>query len=306
MLPAADAALPDFLPPDTKVMIGVRLRAIVSSQMFQSVASQAVAAGSDWMTVASMIGFDPLKDIDEIFIASPADRQNAPALAIVRGRFDVERLSKGAKRYHGIPLLAGGKGPDSLIALLDASTAIAGDAESVHGAIDRRGKTAISPAMAARVEILRGKYDIWGAGEVPKGVVPPAGAQAPGLESVDRFEFGLQLTHGIDASAELHARSAKDLEKLAGSLQFFKSAMASQQGQAASAVKLETHVEGNTLKISLKVPEEEMRKAMLARAAAPSRPVVARTPTPAVPAAAPAQVKDGNGDTVLLTLPGKR
>lgn len=314
VLPAADAALPDFLPPDTKVMIGVRLRAILGSQMFQSVASQAVTAGSDWMTVASMIGFDPLKDIDEIYIASPADRQNAPALAIVRGRFDVERLSKDARRYHGIPLLSGGKG-DSLIALLDASTAIAGDAESVHGAIDRRGKTAISPAMAKHVEMLRGKYDIWGTGEVPNGLVPPAGAQAPGLESVDRFEFGLQVTHGIDASAELHARSAKDLEKLAGSLQFFKSAMASQQGQAASAVKLETHVEGNTLKISLKVPEEEMRKAMVARAAAPSGPVTgsrsigfsgAKAPAPAVPAAAPAQVKDGNGDTVLLTLPGKR
>ena len=315
MLPAADAALPDFLPANTKVMLGVRLRAITGSPLFQGFATQAMSAGSDWMTMASMIGFDPLKDIDEILIAAAADRQNAPALIVVSGRFDVERLSAGAKRYHGVPLLSVSKGADSLTALLSATTAIAGDAAAVRAAIDHRGGGPIDGALAERVESLRARYDIWGVGQVPPGFKSPAG-QAPGLDSVDRFQFGLLLSHGIEISAEVHARSPQDLQKLAGSLLLIKAAMAGQPNQGPDAVKLETQVEGNTLKISLAVPEAELRKALQARAnAARSAPMggsvsitgnPATTVSPAAPASARPAANANGGDTVVLTLPGKR
>jgi hypothetical protein len=316
LLPGADAGLPDFLPTGTKVVIGVRLRAITGSPLFQGVASQAMSAGSDWMTIASMIGFDPLKDIDEILIASTADRQNAPALLVVRGRFDVARLSAGANRYRGVPLLSGGKGPDSMIALLDASTALAGDAPTVRTAIDRRGSGGrISAALAQQVEALRGRYDIWGAGQVQPGAVPAAG-QASGFDSVDRFEFGLLVTHGIEVSAELHARSPKDLEKLAASLQFFRMAIAAQPQQSSADIKWETHVEGDTLKLSLAVPENVLQRAALARSASakPSLSGASLSITgpslPAATAGAPATAlppaSDANGDTVVLRLPGRR
>lgn len=300
LLPAADAALPNFLPADTKALIGLRLRAITGSKLFQGLATQAVNAGSDWMTVASMVGFDPLKDIDEILIASAAGRQNAPALMVVRGRFDLERLSAGAKRYHGVALLSGSKA-NGTIALLDGSTALAGDVTLVHTAIDQRGGTAEVSGLLAKAEDLREHYDIWGVGEIPQGAAA-AVTQAPGIDSIDRFEFGLLLSHGIEASADLHGRSAKDLEKLSASLQLFK-AMASQPGQAASGVKLETRLEGNTLHLSVAVPEEELKKAMMARAST-LNPVGAS----AAPAPAPAPVRplaNANGDTVVLTLPGK-
>ncbi len=312
LLPAADAALPDLLPAGTKVMIGVRLHAIIGSPLFQGVASQAMSAGSDWMSIAATIGFDPLKDIDEILIASTADGQNAPALLVVRGRFDVTRLSAGAKRYRGVPLLSGTKGATSMIALLDASTAIAGDVPTVEAAIDRRGRGGrISAALAEQVEALRARYDIWGTGQVPPGALPPAG-QAPGLDSVDRFQFGLLLSHGIEVSAEVHARNAKDLEKLVSGLQFFKMAMAAQPKQASPDVKWETHVEGNTLKLSLAVPEDVVRKAVLARAASAKFGLSSgslRVTAPASPAPVPAALPPAgneNGDSVVLRLPGKR
>jgi hypothetical protein len=305
LLPAADAALPDFLPANTKVMLGVRLRAITGSPLFQGIATQAMSAGSDWMTIASMIGFDPLHDIDEILIATTAERQNAPALMVVSGHFDVERLAAGAKRYHGVPLLTVSKNTGNLTALLNDTTAIAGDAAVVRAAIDHRGGGLIDTTLARRVESLRGRYDIWGVGQVPPGFKSPAG-QAPGLDSVDRFQFGLLLTHGIELSAELHARSAEDIQKLAASLQLIKAAMANRPNQAPVAVKLETQLEGNTLKLSLAIPEEELRKAIQSRATAfrpaPAGGAVTITgnPVPAHPAA------NAGGDTVVLTLPGKR
>jgi hypothetical protein len=304
LLPAADAALPDFLPANTKVMMGVRLRAITGSPLFQGIATQAMNSGSDWMTMASMIGFDPLKDIDEILIATSAERQNAPALMVVSGHFNVERLAAGAKRYHGVPLLSVTKGSNSLTALLSDTTAIAGDAAIVRAAIDHRGSP-LDSAFAERVESLRSRYDIWGVGDVPPGFKSPAG-QAPGLDSVDRFQFGLLLSHGIEASAELHARSAEDIQKLAASVQLIKAAVANQPNRAPVAVKLDTQVEGNTLKLSLAIPEEELRKAIQSRATAfrpaPAGGAVTITGNPAT--AHP--TTNASGDTVVLTLPGKR
>ncbi len=310
LLPAADGPFPGYLPPETQALIGVRLHALTSSPLFRDAASQAVTAGSDWMAVASMIGFDPLKDIDEILIASASDRPNGPALLVVRGRFDVARFSKGANHYHGVPLLGtGSKTSQGLIALLDGSTALAGDAALVHAAIDRRGSaSAVSGELAERAQALRERYDIWGIGTVPKDAAANM-AQAPGLDAVDRFEFGLILSNGIELSAELHARTQKDLEKLAATVQLFKAMTAGQPGQPSSGVKFESSMAGDSLKLSVAVPEATLRKAMQSRQAI-RRPVTASpVPGPAAvfaPSPAKPPVINGNGDTVVITLPGKR
>lgn len=316
LLPAAAAGLPDFLPTNTKVLIGVRLGAITASPLFQAYASQTMSAGSDWMNMSLLMGFNPLKDIDELLVATTAGGQNAPALLVIHGRFDVERLSAGARRYHGVPLLPTSHASDSFIALLDTSTAITGQAELVRSAIDRRGKgDSIAAGLADRAEALRNRYDIWGVGEVAEGVKAPAGP-AVGLDSIDRFQFGLVLSHGIEASAELHARSAKDLEKLAGSLRIFTAALMNQAKQSSSAVKLDTRVNSNTLNVSLVLPEDELRQALQARRAAMafsrsgSGVAVTGTPVASSPNAAPSRRAtsdpDSEADTVVLRLPGKR
>ena len=45
----------------------------------------------------------------------------------------------------------------------------------------------------------------------------PAG-QSEQLNSIDRFEFGIRITNGLELGAEVHARSAKDAERLAASV----------------------------------------------------------------------------------------
>jgi hypothetical protein len=313
-LTAADSVLPDFIPAQTRVAIGIRVRSIANSQLGQSIGAQVQALGADWLKAASQAGFDPLQNVDEVLITSTGEGQNAPALIVVRGNFNLDRLGAGAPMYRGVPLLGGGKGSNGVVALLDASTAIAGDAASVRAAIDRRGKGGhMDAALAARIEPLRSRYDIWGIGDRPSGFVP-ATPTSQGLESVDRFQFGVLMTHGLELAAEFHTRSPQDAKKLEDSLAFFEAMLKAQQPSASQA-KVDIHAEGGTLKLSLAISEEELKKAIEQQSAALKRAVARGAGTAAAPApeveilpkpAAPGEpaVLNPSGGTGVVMLPG--
>ena len=91
LLAAGDPAS-DFFPPNTKVVFGVRVPAIVESSLFKDAGTGAQQFSQDWLKVVAITGFDPLHDIDEILLASPADNEKAAALLVLRGRFDLARL----------------------------------------------------------------------------------------------------------------------------------------------------------------------------------------------------------------------
>jgi len=302
---AADSALPDFLPAETKALIGIQVRSIASSPLAQGVTPDLKAAGSDWLKLVSLAGFDPLHDIEEVLIASTGDGQNAPMLAVARGSFDLARFSANATPYHGVPVSLSGKGSAGVMAMLDASTVILGDLPLVRAAIDRRGAGArLDPALAAAAASLRGRYDLWGTGGRAAGFVP-APAQPDGLDSVDRFQFGISVSHGLELAAEIHVASAKDAEKLTASVRLIEAMLKAQQPSADSA-RLDIRVENGTLKLSLAVPEEELKKAMTAQRASVKPAAAAKTglTITSEPASAPPPKTDGS--TGVLTLPGKR
>ena len=216
LVAAADSGL-DFLPSDTKVVFGIHVSAIVESAIFKDAGAGTQKLGEDWLKLVAITGFDPLHDIDEILMASPADKENAPALLVVRGRFNLERMGAGAPRYHGVAMVGDSKTGKGVLALLDATTAVAGELPVVRAAIDRRGHGApMEEQLAVRVQSLRDRFDIWGTGERTEGFVPPTGKRDE-LASMDRFEFGIRVSKGFELGAELHARSQQDAEKLAAS-----------------------------------------------------------------------------------------
>jgi hypothetical protein len=314
MVTAADSAL-NFLPADTSIVIGIRVSAIRESALFKDVGTDAQKLGDDWMKLVAITGFDPIHDIDEILIFAPAANPNAAALIAVRGRFNLERMGVGAQHYHGVALVGGGTGAGgtSVVALLDATTAVAGEPAAVRAAIDRRGHGApLEAKLAARVQSLATRYDIWGTGERPEGFVPPTGKNQS-FESIDRFEFGMRISKGLELGAEIHARLPSDAEQLAAMVLGMK-AMMSAQGQAAPPIDVQ--VKDGTVKISLVVSEEDLRKAVAAQraqqgASAPNTravpgnapkgggPVVNQKYTVGMPANAP------NGTNVFV-LPGKQ
>jgi hypothetical protein len=299
---AADFAIQEYLPPDTKVVMGLRVRALTESSLFQQTGESAKTLSEDWLKLTKFAGFDPLHDIDEVLLTSAADGENAPALLVVRGRFDLEKLSAGAPRYRGVALKGStDKGANSVIGLLDATTALVGEPAMVKAAIDRRGQAVVyDGALVARVASLRDRFDLWGTGERPQGFVAPGGANEQ-LNSIDRFEFGIRITNGLELGAEVHARSAKDAENLAATVAVLQM-MAKAQSDAA---KFDVKVEGETLKLSFAMSEAELRKAIASQQAqmqrAQSQPKVVGQQ-----AEVPRKQVTTPGGTSVFTLPGKQ
>jgi hypothetical protein len=297
LVAAGDSAL-NFLPADTKVVIGIRVSAIRESALFRDAGTDAQKLGEDWMKLVAITGFDPIHDIDEILIFSSADNEKAAALMAVRGRFNLERLGAGAKRYHGIAMVGEGAGGTSVLALLDATTAVAGEAPAVRAAIDRRGHGApLDPQLAARVQSLAGRFDIWGTGERPEGFVAPTGKRED-LDSIDRFEFGIRISKGLEIGAEVHAKSSKDAEKLAESVAMLQAMMI---GREPAAPKFAVQVKDGTIKFSLAVSEDDLKQAIAAQRSArapkggpPSRFTVGMPPD------------TNSGQTNVFVLPGQK
>ena len=312
-LAAAGDFVLDFLPANTKVVFGIRVRTIVESALFKDAGTGAQKMSADWLKLVAITGFDPLHDIDEVLMASPADRENAPALLVLRGRFDVARMGAGAPRYHGVAMVGGGKDGKSALALLDAATALAGDAPAVRAAIDRRGQgAALDAPMAARVQSLRERFDLWGTGERPEGFVSPTGKRAE-FDSIDRFEFGVRIGKGFELGAEVHARSAKDAEKLAASVALMKAMM---NGGEQAGPKIDVQVKDGTVKVSLAISEADLKKAMAAQQGARMpmftqmvTPIVTPTDGPPVivssESTVPAPSSQSAGISVFV-LPGKK
>ena len=71
----AGAAVPDFLPPDTRMVIGFSIAGIVNSPLAATLADVKVGAarllgGSPLAGLGPLASLDPLKDIDEVVLAA--------------------------------------------------------------------------------------------------------------------------------------------------------------------------------------------------------------------------------------------
>jgi hypothetical protein len=312
--------LPDLLPPNATFVLGIRVRALVDSPLFAKGFAKAGLSGTgadananamlaEFAKRAALTGFNPLQDLDEALIASSADQQNAPTLILLRGRFDLQKLQAGAQLYNGIAIAGSGKADSGVLAPLDSTTALAGDLSLVRAAIDRRASgVATSSALASRVLALREEFDVWAVGDRPEGFVAPAGASQD-VNSIDRFQFGIRVTNGLELSAELHARSAADAKKLAATFDFLQGSF---KMQGPDAPKFNMQFQNATWKISLALTEQEIQKAIAAQRASLSASAGKKTPAKPAPSSTitisgqtPASTAPSGSGTSIFTLPGK-
>lgn len=268
---AEDSTLVDLLPPDTQIVVGARVRAVVESDLAQSIgpeiqqAQQAQGLQLNWQSIVDMAGFDPLHDVEEVILATNGQGPKSPTLVVARGTFPVEKLSAGGEPYHGVILVNAKKQADGVFGFIDPHTALAGDAVSVKAAIDRRGEPGALPrALAAKIADYRNRYEIWGVVNRTDGLtsyLPQASKQAGPFDSIDRLQFGVALKNGLSLMAEAHTRSLKDADQLATTLQFFQ-AMSQSQQPAGSATKFEVKNSQGTIRVSLAVSAEDLKKAI--------------------------------------------
>lgn len=330
----ADATLVDLLPSDTQVVLGIHVRALVDSELGRNLTTELKGQAADWQKLIAASGFDPLHDLDEVLIASTGAGKNAPTLVVARGTFYVAKLAANAEQYNGVPLVAGKSSPaQGVFGFLDGSTALAGDAGMVKAAIDRRGAPAqLDAALAAQVAGYRDRYDVWAVVnrmDGLQGFVPKSNGPADALNSIDHLQFGVSVKSGLELAAEVHARSAKDAEQLAATLQFLDAMTKASQPAGSAGTQFSFRNDNGTLKVSLSVSQEELKKAienqrkagsLFAARTAPSRsavaiaapvlPVMPAAPAPTAPASpAPRPVSPGVGpdtnDTAVFTLPGR-
>ncbi len=313
---AAADDLSSHLPPETKVVIGVQVRTIADA-LSQTAGADLRGKTSTLLAQTPLAGFDPLKDLDQVLIASTGTGDNPPTLAILRGRFDVARLGAKAKPYHGVPVLDGGQSTKGLIAFLDEATALAGDPALVRAGIDRRAAGAPSGSeWAGRIESLSRQYAVWGTGEVVPQPRSTAGQSTP-FDAIDRFQFGAAFANGLELTAELHARSAADLERMASALRMLEAMVTPQAGGS----RFDMQTENGSLRLSVRIPQAELAKAIESQRAAIQSAVLSQLPpqiasqlatrqaSPAsrtAPAATSTIVSNAQGETLVVTLPGAK
>jgi hypothetical protein len=336
-LVAADPPFAEYVPADTKILIGVEVRTIMISDWGKALVEQMKSASGDaWTKELPLKGFDPLQDVDQVWIASSSVDQKASPLVILRGRFDKSHLPAAIGRYHAVPLIPLDAKREHLMALMDPYTIFSGDRATVERAIDRRGLKSVDAHLATASTALCSRYWVWAVADGLDGV-SAAKSATQGLEGVSGFEFGLSVNRDLDVAAQLHMRTAQDAQKMSALVAMLQAA-AKGQPNGASQMNVESHLTDKTLDVSLRVPEDELRRAWdqqraviaqslsqlpqqiaAARAGKPFSPIAvppqttAAAPGPAnasqarhAPVARQSRILvDEDGNTVQVTLPGR-
>lgn len=339
---ADDSTLVNLLPAETQIAFGVKVHSVLNSNLAKNLTAEMKGQAADWQKLIATAGFDAMNDLDEVLIASTGAGEKPPTLIVARGKFDIAKLAPNAELYNGVPLVTS-RNPQApgVYGFLDETTAIAGDPDTVKATIDHRAQAAsLDSKLASQIAEYRDHYDIWAIVNRPDGLakyVPKSsGAAASGLDSIDHFQFGLSVQQGLELAAEVHARTTKDAEQLASTLQFLdamtKASPSTSQGTKFAFNK----ADDGTMKVTLAVSEEEInrqietqRKAGIKWGLAPTQarpkaevatasptisaqpvlPPVAQETAPVRAAAPPKPVAPGvgpdDGRTAVFTLPSR-
>jgi len=282
---ASDPQLLKLVMPDAKVDSGVDIDKVMLTPFGRFFLNQLPAPDSGFQEFVTATGFDPRRDIHEIVMASPGDPGKKSGLILVRGDFDsakimglAKSMGQVAQNYKGVDILSGGGGKAKAIsqalAFLSNSIAIAGDVDSVRGAIDRRssGSGVSDAGLSSKVASSSVSQDAWVVSIVPissfAGAVPNknvSGAlQGDLIKGIQQSSGGVRFGSTIEISGELTARNDQDASSLADVVKFFMSmAQMSSPTSGNSEVSsllhnLTVNTEANAVKVSLSIPENEV------------------------------------------------
>jgi hypothetical protein len=308
--PATDV----LLPPNATVVFGLRAANLIKLIASQGATQMARFQAGALLGAMPVKGFDPFYDIDEVVLATSGKGNNPPFLAVITGHFDAAKLAAGKGRPYRNALFIDDKNPRQTTAFLGDTTLLAGDRALVRAAIDRASGDDDAGPLAARIESMRSRYDLWAfADQFDAADIPAAasGAADP-LRTLDRFWMGMAFSTDFALDVELHLRSAADAEKLSSMLSLLEKQALSQVPNSP-AVKFDLGVKDSTIKLAVSVPEAEFKKALQqassgVRASAASAPAGLRITggDPESKEEAQKVTTDSQGNTVTLSLPYQR
>jgi len=279
-LPAADPQLLSLVMPDAKVLAGVNVEQAKGTLFGQYVLTQIKSDDHDMQTLVALTGFDPTRDVREALVASNGVPNSGLVLAL--GNFDVAKLTaaanlKGAvsENYHGVTILEEPKQTHG-IAFLDATTAIGGDIASVKGAIDRQKNPQPLPSnVTVTVNQLSNTQDAWVLCTVPPSTLAPAQKNAqtkdaqngqipPVFQSVLSANGGVKFGNNVVFTGQAQTDTAQSATSLGDVIKLLISLAQMNAGQnqqaAALAKSVQVSASGNTLNVSLSLPEDQFQQ----------------------------------------------
>lgn len=281
---AADPNLLNLVMPDAKVIGGVNVTNVTISPLGTFLLTKLAASGGNLQI--PLVGINPIHDISEILVASPANTPNPTGLIMASGNFPVDKITALAgtrkntqiETYGNATLLVNsGENGSNAVAFLGNTIAIAGDLATVKAAIDRQTSPAsIDPALTVKINQLSGSEDEWLVSTAPVASLLPANAtqQAQGqaaqilplLKSIQSFNSGVKFTDTISFSSEAVTTDAKNAQALQAVIKLgialASSMNTSTDPQAADFIKLlqstQVTVDGSAVDIALSVPESQV------------------------------------------------
>ena len=289
---ATDATLLTLIPPDAKVVAGVRAAQAASSPFGQFVLSHLGPGAQGLQSLIKVSGFDPTHDVSELLMATATPGTRGQGIISARGVFDPAKIDSLAKAHGctsgsimGITTYKGcGGASNGALALPDATTAVLGDADSVSAAISRyRSRSAPGDALqkqiqAASVDASGAPNDLWFLSLVPLSDLNPAppadGASATTHQNLNAFQKVQQASGGVRFTPEnvrvagqLVMQTDKDAQAMADILRFLASMIQSNSqknptvgalASLLSALNLTTNA--NVTEVALAVPEAQVEQ----------------------------------------------
>lgn len=291
LLPAADPGLLNLVMPDAKILAGVNVDQAKTSPFGVYVLNQIETQGAQHLQqVGALTGFDPTRDLHELLIASNGVPGQKTGLILARGNFDAAKIDAAGVAgggttivYKGLTLLVDPKQTHA-VAFPDATLAIAGDVASVEGAIDRQTAPAPLPAATiVQVNQWSGTEDAWAIANMPFSMLKPpanannqtAAALQGAFQNIQQAAGGVKFGAQVVYTGQLQADTPQNATSVAGVVQFLAS-MAQLQAQqknpslATVLTSLSVTTSGNTVNLSLSVPEAQAEQAFKPHPAAQS------------------------------------
>jgi hypothetical protein len=282
---AADSQLLSLVMPDAKVLAGVNVDQAKASPFGLYVLTQMESGNSGIKDLAALTGFDPTRDVHEVLAASSSTPGGATPMGLVtaRGNFNPATITAlatgkgaGTEVYGGVTII---EGPDRMagIAFLDSTLVIAGDVADVKAAIDRtKAGQSLPAAVLAQVTQWSNSEDAWIVTTVPLSSLapatgaPPAGpaGMAQGIfQQVQQFGGGVKFGSSVVGTAALQADTAQNASQIANTFQFLVNMAQMHAGQnnpqaAALAQGLAVTAQGNTVKITITLPQAQFQQLM--------------------------------------------
>lgn len=275
----AETPLLNFVPAGAKVIAGMHVDRTLASPLGQYLLSQAREDDPSFRKFTDATGFDPRKDLREIVTAA-ADQQHRQGIVLARGVFNGPQIIAAAQAhgsgvvttYNGVSVLQTSGTNPHWIAILDGTTAVAGEAGMVKAAIDGRGaNSAVTSPLAQKAASFDNRYDAW---VVASGMfkppvtsgTPPAPAAA--LAAIVETSAGFEFNSGVRITGEAVTRSEKDAQALVDVVRFMTSMLQLNGGGDNPQLQqirpildsMDLRAEANTVRMMLTIPEADLEQ----------------------------------------------